>query len=350
MHCRKIFLAVTAALAAQAAPDALAQTANPVTLYGRAYAMFESVEAKGGATPVARRNRVSDRNSILGVRGTENLGGDLKAFFQFETLFIIDGTGATSYASRNSGIGVRGDWGAVLLGRWDTPFKMAHAARVDPFQDLSLADITGAAMNQGNFSRREQNVVQYWSPNWAGFEVKASYSANEGRTATANPSVYGASLVYAKGPFYAAYAYEKHEDQSGATVTAGVDEEGNAVSAFYRFGGFRLIGQYGEYKKTGTVKQKGWAAGFDWALGKHVILAIYQDSKDGGAAGAASQPKCDLVGLGYRYDFTKRTSFIAEYAQVTNDNGATCNFGTSPLSIAAGQDPRGFGAGIRHTF
>lgn len=147
-----------------AASAACAQSSHSVMLYGRAYLMVESVEADGGTAPVARHNRVSDRNSILGVRGSEDLGGGLQAFFQLETLFPSD-VAATSFANRNSGLGLRGAWGSVLVGRWDTAFKVAHAAAADPFGDLSLADVTGATLNQLNFSRRENNTLQYWSPN-----------------------------------------------------------------------------------------------------------------------------------------------------------------------------------------
>ena len=87
MNKKLIALAVAGACVA---PAAMAQTANPVTLYGRVYVTFESVEAKGGpstAASVPRRQRVSDQSSLLGVRGTEDLGGGLKAFFQLETGF-----------------------------------------------------------------------------------------------------------------------------------------------------------------------------------------------------------------------------------------------------------------------
>lgn len=340
--------AVAACVAGAIVAEAAAQTANPVTLYGRAYGMLESVEADGGAVPVARRARLSDRNSILGVRGTENLGGGLGAFYQFETLFDIDASPGT-FASRNSGVGLQGNWGSILLGRWDTPFKVAHAAAVDVFSDLALPDITGAALNQGNFSRREQNTVQYWSPNWNGVSIRAHYAANEGRTATANPHSYSASLTYRGKALYLAYAYEKHVDQARAAVTAGVDEEGNAVSASYRIGPVKLSGQYGEYRRHGTQTQKGYYVGAEWTRGSHVLLASYQNS-DGGGANASAQPKCDLVGIGYRYELSRRTALVAEYADVNNKSGSLCNFGTSPLAITAGQDPKGLGVGLRHVF
>lgn len=128
-----------------------------------------------------------------------------------------------------------------------------------------------------------------------------------------------------------------------------MDEEGNAVSATYRIGPLKLSGQYGEYKRNGTQTQKGYYVGGEWTRGAHVLLASYQNSEGGGANGSA-QPKCDLAGIGYRYEFSTRTAFGAEYADVNNRSGSLCNFGTSPLAITAGQDPRGLGVGLRHTF
>src|SRR4051794_21171154 len=71
MNKKLIALAIAGACVA---PAAMAQTANPVTLYGRVYVTLESVEAKSSGTTaaVARRTRVSDQSSLFGVRGTED--------------------------------------------------------------------------------------------------------------------------------------------------------------------------------------------------------------------------------------------------------------------------------------
>ena len=78
MKSNQILLAIVGVCASTAA---LAQSANPVTLYGRIYLVGETVQATGGTTPVSSRNRVTDRVSLIGFRGTEDLGGGLKAFF-----------------------------------------------------------------------------------------------------------------------------------------------------------------------------------------------------------------------------------------------------------------------------
>ncbi len=341
---------LVALAAAGVAPAALAQTGDPVTLYGRIYVTAESVEAKGGASPRPRRNRVEDQSSLLGVRGAENLGGGLTAFFQLETGFSPDDTAGT-FARRNSAVGLRGAWGAISMGRWDTPFKQTQVGSVDPWTDLQIGDITGAAIRQGGFSQRAQNVVQYMSPTWAGFQVKAMYGANEGRTATVNPSLVSASVSWeASENASLSYAYEKHNDSIGATATAGVDEEGHGLSGEYRVGPVKFSGQYGEYERTASTKQKSYQAGIQYYLGKHQFIATYSASKDGGASAAAVQPKCDLTAVGYRYNYSKRTFLIASYAKVDNETGNLCNFGSNTLTITDGQDPQGYSLGLRHVF
>ena len=347
---RNAMLAVLA-LSSAAAQAVSAQTEDVVTMYGRVYVMFDVVEAKGGtAAPVLRRNRVSDQSSLLGVRGAESLGGALKAFFQLETGFSPDGAGG-NFAQRNSAVGLQhASWGSLSMGRWDMPFKLTQDAVVDPFTDLSIADITGTALNQGNFANREQNIVQYWSPEWAGVTLRLAYAANEARTAVRNPYKVGGAVSYGRGDYYIAYAYEKHHDYSDGVATTGVSQVGNGIAGYFRLGTAKIMGQYGTYTKTNAKTQKGWALGMDWTfVGNSHLLVLYQRSKDGGANNAV-QPSCDAIGIGYRYDFSRRTMFQANYVRVNNKTGNLCNFGAGALNIAEGQDPRGFAAGVRHTF
>jgi len=333
------------------APAAMAQTANPVTLYGRAYVTLESIEAKG-STPVARRTRVQDNSSLLGVRGTEDLGGGLKAFFQLETSFRLDSNDST-FANRNSGVGLQGGFGSILMGRWDMPFKVATIA-VDPFGDLTIG-ITLANNDQGNFDRRDQNVVQYWSPNFGGLTVRLAGTANEGKTATTNPRDYGASLQFTRGPMYLFYAYEEHRDPS-ATVTK---EDGNALGGSFSFGAFKLGGLYEEFKRSapaapGYHKRKSWMANVVYTMGNHQFIYQHQNSEGGNrqnATNTAIRAECDADTLGYQYNFTRRTFFLAQYSTVDNNDTGNCGSAGGTFGIStAGSDPRGVSLGIRHVF
>ncbi|MEO7743372.1 MAG: porin, partial [Usitatibacter sp.] len=247
MNKKLIALAVAGACVA---PAAMAQTANPVTLYGRVYLTLESVEAKGGAAPLARRTRVEDQSSLFGIRGTEDLGGGLKAFFQLETAFRPD-SNVTTFAARNSGVGLQGGWGSVLMGRWDTPYKILGYGP-DLWGDLTIAGITAALHDRGNFDRREQNVVQYWSPSFGGFAGRISYTVNEGKTATLNPHVISVNVTYGRGPVKLGYGYEEHKDVSLALRK----ERGNEVTGEFSIGPVKLAGIYETIKKDNTRQQK----------------------------------------------------------------------------------------------
>lgn len=337
MNKKLIALAVAGACVA---PAAMAQTANPVTLYGRVHVTLESIEAKGSA-PLTRRSRLEDQASLLGVRGTEDLGGGLKAFFQLETAFRPDQAG-TTFANRNSGIGLQGSWGSFLMGRWDTPFKVVTGA-IDPFGDVTIAGITQANNDQSNFDRRDANVLQYWSPSWAGFAVRLSRQVNEGKTATLNPYNQGASVTFSRGPAYAFLTWEEHKDVS-ATVPK---EEGVALGGTFAFGPVKIGGTAQEYKKTGRTKKKSYLANVVFTAGNNQFIYQFQQAKDGGAPDT-SQPDCDSNTIGYQYNFSRRTFMQALYTKVDNNDAAAC--GSGQFGITAGADPQGLSLGLRHVF
>ncbi len=357
MNKKLIALAVAGACVA---PAAMAQTANPVTLYGRIHATFEVVEATGGAagTPeVIRRNRVNDQASLLGVRGTEDLGGGLSAFFQLETAFRPDDA-SSAFAQRNSAVGLQGSWGSLLLGRWDTPFKVT-TGNVDPFGDVTLGGFGAARQGRGlvgatqstQFDRRDQNVVQYWSPSWAGIAVRASYSANETRTATANPQRWSGSIVYTGGPLYIGFSSDEMKDNPYTGAALLKKQTGDAAFGTFTFGPIKLGALYEQFKRTGYTKQKAIMGNVVWTMGNNQLIYQYQQSKDGQLNGSAlAQPKCDVNSAAWQYNFSRRTFFLAQYTKVENNEEAGCNFGGGDLTIVKGQDLKGISLGLRHIF
>jgi predicted porin len=371
MNKKLIALAVAGACFA---PAAMAQTANPVTLYGQLRMDLESVksDAPAGSTSLSSRTRLVDHPSLFGIKGTEDLGGGLKAIFQLETAFDSDdasgsattfGTSAAGVFNRNSGVGLQGAWGTIMLGRWDTPMKQAIGA-TDLWGDVNKADYTAGTMDQGNFSRRDANVVQYWSPNWGGFQLKAMYQADESKgvactspaNTTCNPRDLGASLTWSKGNLYLAYAYEEHKDQAIAftaasplgtsTIVSGAKEEGNTIGVKWGIGNFTLAGHWGEFKKSSggtTVKDKSYYVGGQYAMGKHEFIVTWQDVEEGAR-------ECDVLGVGWRYRFSKRTYTQLTWVDIDNNATGNCNFGAGGALGSPGYDPSGYGIGIFHVF
>ena len=361
MNKKLIALAVAGACAA---PVAMAQTANPVTLYGKVYATFESIEAGGGTAAqndaTKRRSRVEDQASRLGVRGTEDLGGGLKAVFQLETAFRPDSNN-TTFAARNSGVGLSGGWGTVMMGRWDTPFKVVTGA-VDPFGDVTIGGFKTTMNDNGNFDRRDQNIVQYWSPRWAGVEVRLQYQANEakGASGTADPKDYGGSITYTGGPLYLLFAYEEHKDQvSSSNVTtsaaaSGKKEKGSAIGGSYAFGPVKLGGLYERIKKSDREDVKAWMANLVWTMGNNQFIYQYGQA-EGGFLNGATQMDCNSNAFAWQYNFSKRTFGLVQYTVIKNDTAVSvCGIGTAVVPgsfvLSGGQDPKGLSIGMSHVF
>ena len=133
-----ITLAVASTLAAaMVSAPAFADTSN-VTVYGVASLSYDLTN-NGNASA----NQVSSNQSRLGLKGSEDLGDGLSAVWQIEQQINIDNstTNANSFATRNSFLGLSsGSMGPVLLGRHDTPYKIASRG-FDVFAD-TIADIT----------------------------------------------------------------------------------------------------------------------------------------------------------------------------------------------------------------
>ena len=70
-------------------------------------------------------------------------------------------------------------------------------------------------------------------------------------------------------------------------------------------------------------------------------------SKDGLAPSTALQPKSTMNVIGHYYRFSRRSAIVAQYLQLNNNAAGLSDAGQA---ITAGQDPRVFSIGMRHTF
>ena len=338
------------AVLAIVSPAATAYAADdPVTLYGRIFGSVQWVDATG-STRVDRRSRVEDESSLLGVRGKQALGGGLQSFFQLETVFRIDSNNST-FAARNSGVGLEGAAGTILLGRWDSPYKYATYV-ADPWQLLTLAGDNNIVQDNGNFGRRQQNVVQYWTPTLGGFSARLAATANEGKTSTTSPRDVSALFGWAGGGHSLSVSWEKHYDQLGSTATPNVDEEGLMGVGSVTFGKTKLGFIVERIEKTNRTKQKSYYVSVDHTFfGPNAVVATYGQSKDGALPSDAVQPEAKAYSVAYRYTFSKRTMWYTQYAKIDNNSAGTKNFPYYPVpGTAPGSDPRGFAIGMRHLF
>lgn len=107
------------ALAALACAAASSHAQSNVTIYGIMDAGLEYANhANAAQQSVTRVTSGRQNTSRFGFRGTEDLGGGLKALFNLEgRLFLDAGSSDGVLFKRQANVGRRGDFGRVVLGR-----------------------------------------------------------------------------------------------------------------------------------------------------------------------------------------------------------------------------------------
>ena len=204
------------ALAALAAVSAFAQSS--VTLYGRVdTGLFSSSTLNGaiGATPGSKiRQTGIDNGSTVGLtgsrwgmRGSEDLGGGLKANFKLENRFNVD-NGAGSQAGPllfggEAFVGLSGGFGEVRAGRLFTSFDdlrgIAVSRNVFDAAWTPVGDSYGVGL--GGYQGRGDNAIKYDTPNFGGFSAGLMYAFGENKTSTASAGLQVSGHVkYANGP------------------------------------------------------------------------------------------------------------------------------------------------------
>lgn len=368
-------------------------------------------QAPAGAirSPEMSGTRMLSSISYFGMRGKEDLGDGYAAIWQIETPVSIDGKATGAIGARNSNVGVKGPFGTVFLGNWDTPYQWSTLSVGSPVRNPYTGDLSTILSNPGfnvpntttqsgrvnnasdaTFNRRQGNTIQYWTPEWAGLQLQFSYSLSNGSVATPagdiSPQVFGAGLEYLNGPLRVRYAYELHKDYFGL-AWLGAPASANPSNV-----GSRATGSTDDGHKVlivFTYAQTKWVAGWDRLtyrtddgtsgnLNRYRRDAFYvmvQHFFGGGrhsvwlGGGYAMNGACSRVGgaacntddlgatqlnLGYRYDFSKRTDVYVAYYQVINRAWGSYGFSPRP-NFSGGNAPpgvhyRGVAVGIEHTF
>ncbi len=335
------------ALAVLAASGA-AMAQSSVTLYGIADVWF-GYESTDTLTSPTTKTETSDtllkaggvNTSRWGVKGSEDLGGGLKANFDFQQGFNLD-TGAASSSSlafaRQSWVGLSGGFGATRIGRTTTPYDDVNGASNTMF-DSYFSPFNRIASST-SYVARPDNTLYYQAPNMSGFSGALSYSLAESST---TDDSYSANLTYAGGPFKVQFGYQFEGESSTLK-----EKQFTRLGASYDFGGFTFKGTWGQVENAAGISGRDadeWQLGLDYKTGPWVFTGSYaQSNKDSYFVGANFVNEEDRMGfgLGAAYTFSKRTFVYAAYEQDTTEVSGSSNY--------PNLDHSAFGIGINHKF
>lgn len=353
-----------------AAPVAALADSGNVNIYGKLSADFESVKNDKAtlATNATSLNRLVSNASYLGFKGDKDLGNNLQAIFQIEALVDLNSSAGNGLggALRNSNVGLKGNFGTVFYGNWDTPYKVIHN-KVKLFENSHAASATGitgrAPYNSttgANFNIRQKNVMQYWTPNYNGFQAKLAYAPDNTEKGTlvagGNKAVWSLSATYENDLFYGAYGHESHKDAlTGAGSTVSLTDTANRLIGAYKFKD-GLIGLTYERlsiaqlaTSTATVSRNGWELSGKYKFGESSIGASYTIASDLSGAGNANTG-ANQFSLRYGHKFLKDTEVYGFYTVLNNKTAGLYNLAANPITGAAGAKLSGLGLGIVHLF
>jgi len=173
---------LTLAVAAGLIASAGVASADP-TLYGRVHLALET-SSDGDTTGVSAVQEDTDmesRKSVIGVKGTEDLGGGLKAFYKME--WDTDVADGGSFSGRDQFAGLKGGWGKALFGTASSNYKQM-GSKVDPFWHHAaegreyINTMSKYHSGKGTDRGRMTNMLQYTTPKMAGIEVVLNYTLN----------------------------------------------------------------------------------------------------------------------------------------------------------------------------
>lgn len=349
------------ALAVLAAASATAQAQTNVALYGIVdVALRYDTDVQAGKARTAVVSGMMN-TSRWGLRGSEDLGGDLKAHFQLEGGINPD-TGAQSEAlslfDRRAFVGLSGKWGKVDIGRtptfgWDftpvyDPLGGALAtptptSRASGRASLLVNGMMFVTNNPYNSSKLRDNSIKYVYTGDSGLLAGVAYNVGEVAGDSKKRSGQQAMIGYTKGAINAIAAYDLLHDANNLeqkVITVGGNIRfadkykatlGYAVltaDAGFAPSSTVVTGAIANYSSTfgvtagGDIKVATTAAGLDYALTPALTLtgAVYRTAVSGTGI---PDNDYDTYALFARYAFSKRTSLYGGLDHERASNNGT---------------------------
>lgn len=284
-------------------------------------------------------------SSRWGLRGSEDLGDGLRAYFVLESAISAD-TGAgggntvsgSSFFNRQSYVALGSKTlGDIRLGRVETLTRETDVRINDATgeNEMNIAEVvaSGRPLFQ-NFGTRVDNAVSYRSPVLAGFQGIATIGLSEdfktlnaaGTAVASKAAEYrGLGVIFGQGPINAAVSYE---ELSGGSASGSYNKVWT-VGGNYNFGFATAHAAYQNTSDLGSqLASTSFAKGTDHdaynvgvkvPYGNFTFKAQYTSSTVERTAGLSDLDQ-DKYGISAAYALSKRTVVYAAITERGGDN------------------------------
>jgi len=375
------------------APAAFAQSS--VTIYG--IIDLGGTYIKGAATTIRETSAGGLGGSRLGFKGSEDLGGGTYVDFVLEGGLNVDtgssAQGGTLFGRQAFGAIRNASFGALSAGRQYSSTYLqpnefsvfanvtgsgataavlgGYAGGYEPSQGGANAAGTTTQTNsesQNGGPARVNNSVRYTTPVVGGFKASVLYGAGEitggtGGTRLVDGSVrytgFGLDAVVSIVSDKVAGSFATAPKGTGASVGNNVNTI--MATASYRLADLRFVAGYMKGDDKRDVAEvarhdgRGVWFGADYRMGPSLFKAQWINNVIENNAPGVADGKTNVFGVGYQYDFSKRTAVYTSLSRFINTGFVGANTGRyngsiSGLTTAADHSLSEFAVGVRHSF
>ncbi|MDP4535798.1 porin [Alkalimonas collagenimarina] len=311
-------------------------------IYGRAHLSVDQLD-NGNDSGL----NLASNASRFGIRGSHQVQDNLKVLLQIESLIRLD-EGSGDWASRNSFLGLQGDFGLVRAGFFDTPLKNVRS-RTDLFGD-QVGDARNIVRGGGvDLDRRFRNGLHYQTPAMQNITLDLHYSSNDrtGSTTDNKDDAYSGSVTFDNKALMVMLAYERRNRLDNPALS------GIRAGASYRLTEqWRLTAfwQQSESFSGGDRSAYGVGAAYRindaYSVKGQLYHAGSADADDSGAT---------MVSLGVDRRFGRNLTLYGAAAMTNNQQNASFNVSAGgghgkSLTIEPGQDPWALSVGVIYNF
>ena len=353
-----------------AAGSAAAQSS--VTLYGLVdtglqYEKFKERDADGFTRSTGETKLSSGvvNGSRLGVKGTEDLGNNLKATFNYELGFKSNTGAFSTYGdndsltgfSRAATVGLSGNFGHIRLGRDTTAGdNLLGATSADGVSDIGTANrvlVLGQSNSVTGLVTDRLSGVHY-SGSFGAVNVDAFYAPDQvsknvepTKTVKTNKAGYGVGVNYAQGPVLVGVAAQQLRNKVTENGVATVHSVGTewVTGGTYDFDVAKLYANY--IQNTANYKLSGFKPRYSEAnlgvtvpLGAASLIAEYSYNRYKENDSKARNSHDFMVGANYA--FSKRTDVYTRVSRLNAPKNADTGLRKDSLTAVA--------VGLRHRF
>src|SRR5690554_3630486 len=302
-------VALSGALTAQAAEEN--ENKGP-EFYGMLYVSMDLQKSEAQGEP--SHWALNSRNSRVGIKQDIKLNDGLTAIYKIETGVEIDDgdRGGKSFYQRDIYLGVKGDYGQIIGGRFNTPMRSAEG-KIDPFNHLD-GDIT--AVLGGHL--RVDNIVQYTSPKLANTEINVAFMPGEledldgdGNDDNRIANAFSASAVYNEGNLFASFALDKNMPATNTTTDGLTRSDRVQLAVKYQMGAaaFGTIIQHAVDSDDSKLKENAFIVNGTYRINDYILKAQYGLNK-----GDSTKNERSLAAVDVNYHVAKNSVTSINYS------------------------------------